>query len=602
MSKVYFEKITVRGDGKTDSIIEFTPGVNIVQGRSNTGKTAIIRCIDYALGGKHPPIDESFGYNEIEVAVSTPKGSIIINRFFHKNQVTVTTTIEGAENGVYDLKRNKSNKHPVLSDLLLSSMGIDTPCQIIQNKDFKKQFLSIRTFLGMLMFIHTDIGRETSIIEPEEKTAKTPFLSALLLLLNDENFSDAQTQTKLEIRKARKKAVEDYINKRISLTAKKRNELEDQMKVFDGVDVEKTIQQAMLDVNTIEAQIQSLLIERRNWVEKLQVLQDQEAQSEMLLSRYQELRSQYTSDIQRLNFIADGEAKTKDHPQGTACPFCDSRIVPKKKESYIDAARAELTRIIKQMNALTEVEQELSAEKQGLVCEITQLKEKITQIEERIKAELQPKISVLQEMIAQYRTYLQIRKELDVMRTFALDLETDLRSLPDEKESDVKYHPREYFTSDFQAEIDKLYMEVLTECCFDPAPTTARFNTSSFDIEIDGHQKTNYQGLGYCAFINTVTSLVFRRYFAQNAKFDPGFLIVDTPLLGLDQGVNDEAPESMRTGLFRYIMKQEDIGQIIILENLIYIPKLDYEAEGINLITFTKGHSEGRYGFLEDVT
>ena len=167
MSKVYFEKITVRGEGKTDSIIEFKPGVNIVQGRSNTGKTAIIRCIDYALGGKHIPIDESFGYNEIEVVISTPKGSIIINRIFHKNQVAVSTTIEGAENGVYALKRSKNNKHPILSDLLLSSMGIETPCRIIQNQDFKKQFLSIRTFLGMLMFIHTDIGRETSIIEPE---------------------------------------------------------------------------------------------------------------------------------------------------------------------------------------------------------------------------------------------------------------------------------------------------------------------------------------------------------------------------------------------------------------------------------------------------
>lgn len=599
---MYFEKITVKGEGKTDSVIEFKPGVNIVQGRSNTGKTAIIRCIDYAFGGKNLPIDESFGYNEVEVVVSTPKGKIIINRFFRKNQVTVTTTIKDAENGVYDLKRNKSNKHPILSDLLLSTMGIDVPCQVIQNKDFKKQLLSIRTFLGMLMFIHTDIGRETSIIEPVEKTAKTPFLSALLLLLNDENFSETQAQTKLEIRVARKKAVEDYINKRISTTAKKRNDLEEQIKIFEGVDVEKTMQQALDDVNNIESQIQILLGERRDLVECLQELQDREAESEMLLSRYQELKSQYASDIQRLNFIADGEIKTKDHLPGATCPFCESKIVPRKKESYIDSARAELSRIIKQMNALVEVEQEMIAERQSIASEIDHLKDEIEQIEQRINAELKPKIIALQETITQYQSYLQIKKELDVIKTFASDLETDLRALPDEKESDVKYHPREYFTSEFQAEIDKMYMEVLTECCFDPMPTTVKFNISSFDIEIDGHQKTNYQGLGYCAFINTVTSLVFRRYFAKSAKFDPGFLIVDTPLLGLDQGVNDEEPESMRTGLFRYIMKQKDVGQIIILENLIYIPKLDYEAEGVNLITFTKGHSEGRRGFLEDVT
>ena len=223
-------------------------------------------------------------------------------------------------------------------------------------------------------------------------------------------------------------------------------------------------------------------------------------------------------------------------------------------------------------------------------------------VEQLIEEKLQPKVDSLQESLAQYRAYFQLKKELDVIKGFATDLETDLRVLPEEKESDVKYRPREYFDSKFQENIDKLYMDILTECCFDPPPIAARFNISSFDVEIDGHKKTNYQGLGYCAFINTVTALVFRKYFADTAQYDPGFLIVDTPLLGLDQGVDDAAPESMRTGLFRYIMKQKDIGQIIILENLKHIPKLDFESEGVNLITFTKGYSEGRYGFLNDVT
>ena len=107
---MYFEKITVKGEGKTDSVIEFRQGVNIVQGRSNTGKTAIIRCIDFALGSKKLPIDESFGYNEVELTIATPKGQVIINRLFHKGQVTVTTTIPDAENGVYDLKKTKNNK------------------------------------------------------------------------------------------------------------------------------------------------------------------------------------------------------------------------------------------------------------------------------------------------------------------------------------------------------------------------------------------------------------------------------------------------------------------------------------------------------------
>ena len=46
----YIEKIIVTGSGKTDSIIELSNGVNIIYGPSNTGKTYIVKCIDYMFG------------------------------------------------------------------------------------------------------------------------------------------------------------------------------------------------------------------------------------------------------------------------------------------------------------------------------------------------------------------------------------------------------------------------------------------------------------------------------------------------------------------------------------------------------------------------
>ena len=106
---------------------------------------------------------------------------------------------------------------------------------------------------------------------------------------------------------------------------------------------------------------------------------------------------------------------------------------------------------------------------------------------------------------------------------------------------------------------------------------------------------------GYRAFLNTVVALMFRRYLAKDAKYNPGLLIVDTPLLGLDQGVDDAAPESMRTALFKYFMNNQTEGQMIVVENLDHIPDLDYTTSGATVITFTKGRFEGRYGFLNDV-
>ena len=67
MSKFYITKVLAKGSGKTDSSVELQPGLNLIQGRSNTGKTCIIKCIDFCFGSKNKPFDESLGYTTIAV-------------------------------------------------------------------------------------------------------------------------------------------------------------------------------------------------------------------------------------------------------------------------------------------------------------------------------------------------------------------------------------------------------------------------------------------------------------------------------------------------------------------------------------------------------
>lgn len=87
--------------------------------------------------------------------------------------------------------------------------------------------------------------------------------------------------------------------------------------------------------------------------------------------------------------------------------------------------------------------------------------------------------------------------------------------------------------------------------------------------------------------------------------YNPGIFIVDTPLLGLDQGVEDSAPESMRSALFQYFIDNQSLGQMIVVENTKDLPELDYISRNVNVMEFThdKYNSiyNSRYGFLEDV-
>lgn len=225
---------------------------------------------------------------------------------------------------------------------------------------------------------------------------------------------------------------------------------------------------------------------------------------------------------------------------------------------------------------------------------------KRSQIEKVIQEQLQPKADTLRKMHDDYRTYIQIQHELSVIGNFADSWASDLRELPNEDESEKEYHPKEYLDKDFQEKIDNILSSALKECNF-PNLTTARLNLSSFDVEVHGRKKQNFNGQGYTAFLNSIIAMSFRLFLAENAVYDPGFLVIDTPLLGLDQGVSDVSPESMRTSLYTFFTKHQDCGQVILLDNMNNVPEIDFKSNNTKVITFTKGLEPGRYGFLMDV-
>lgn len=86
--------------------------------------------------------------------------------------------------------------------------------------------------------------------------------------------------------------------------------------------------------------------------------------------------------------------------------------------------------------------------------------------------------------------------------------------------------------------MDILIKDILAECNYKDL-TSTRFNLSDFDIKVNGGTKSTNHGKGYCAFLNTVVVLMFRKYFATNAKYKSGLLIIYTPMFGLVQGVDD---------------------------------------------------------------
>ena len=103
------------------------------------------------------------------------------------------------------------------------------------------------------------------------------------------------------------------------------------------------------------------------------------------------------------------------------------------------------------------------------------------------------------------------------------------------------------------------------------------------------------QGKGYRAFLNSVYAHSLTKFIAQEGKYSPGFLILDSPLLSLrEKNDNELSSTSMKIELMKALMDNSIERQTIIVENV--IPKINYEQ--VNMIEFTKDKNNGRYGFI----
>ena len=60
-----FRRLALTGSAKATAEVTFRRGLNVIAGPSDTGKSFIAQCLDYALGGGDPPkeIPQAEGYS-----------------------------------------------------------------------------------------------------------------------------------------------------------------------------------------------------------------------------------------------------------------------------------------------------------------------------------------------------------------------------------------------------------------------------------------------------------------------------------------------------------------------------------------------------------
>ncbi len=590
----YIEKIIVTGSGKTDSIIELSNGVNIIYGPSNTGKTYIVKCIDYMFGSEREPIDISTGYQYIKIIVRTQCGTITMSRKIGENKMEVSSNDNNVPSGKYATKASRTNYDKTINSVWLSLIGINDLHLVISNENYKKQILSWRTFSHMFMLTETKIISEYSAILSGRDTSNTAVIASLIFLLSGQDFAETETKDTKEIKEAKKNAVKAYINKELFRLSERNQELLAQLKENPNIDIAVEIEKIMAEISTNEKRINSSIEENQKILAQLYEKNENLSECNVLLNRYDELTTQYDADLKRLNFIVDGEANL-NASFSTHCPFCDGEVVVKKNQNYIDAAKSDYKKIKLQAKDLESASKELRSEKLSLEQEIGTLMAKKKSIEELIEKELKPQVFNLKEKLSTYKDAIECQKEIDILKKLSEQKTADMIENDTDEESELKFKVKEHLDYSFINELSNGIKSFLENCNYDNLLSVI-FDKADMDIVINGKKKSS-NGKGYNAYFNSVVAIVLSRYMESKAKYSPDFLVLDSPILSLKEKETKKPSETMRNTLFENIVDNQKGIQTIVIEN--EIPEINYKDA--NIIHFTKEKNNGRYGFLLDV-
>lgn len=590
----YIKKVGLSGR-LGDSPLDLTKGLNVVIGSSNTGKSIIVECIDYALGDKEQNI-ELEGYSRVYVVLQHEKGEVKITRNLGSKKVQIDSENFLVESGEYATTKGQGDKESevFLDDILLRLMDVTPRQDIVISKDWKKQNFTFRTCLNSFIVKQENIIRRESPYLPINTFAQKSYRPGLLFLWSGDNFLNDGNKASMQARKTRKRAIESYINELLAQIQSQRDELEKKASIAPE-DVEAKIEETLRLISENEFELNNLLAEQKEIAGDIIQLNDEITESENLLIKYEALNTQYEADKKRLEFIIEGEAIGQSHTHMEhKCPFCNGVIEKSVEDSCIEAASKELLNLIPKIKDLNDTKTELTKTLEELRQSVAEKQERKSQILNHINNEIKPLIANLKSAIEEYRTAIEDYKEATMLLAQEDTYKKKMAELAVElKDENRPFHVMGHF-QDIIANLENEYNRLLNLGNYSFVKPAVFEN---FDYVIDGKHK-NAQGQGFRAYLNGLSVLALYNILYGKGQYPMPFLIMDSPIQSLVENKDIAKEKSMRIGLFKCLEEARANMQIIVVENRLpeYI-----DSTKMNLISFTKDEQTGRYGFAKGI-
>lgn len=602
MSGYYISEITASGRGVRTSTIQFRQGVNIVYGPSNTGKSMIVKIIDYLFGGDGCPANPNkTGYSDFQMRLRDDYGhEVSVARSVEcdddgnekaASKIIVSSNSDVMPSGNYSVKSSgKKSERIDFKSLLLRLVGIEDEVRIVSSQAGKSATLSWRVFFHQFCLKEDYIFTERTIIDNPGYSSITLNLNTLAYLAYEGGLEELQVEDK-KIVLAKSEAVRSYIAQRRAPLSMRINEIRLQL---DSLPTEPIDEMALAqELADVSERLSSAKQEAESVFTGIVQAQSRISQLGSLEERYGQLKSQYESDMNRLDFILDGDKRLGDNAE--RCPFCDGEIPAEECVSYEEACKAEKVKVAAQLQDLESVLSETHRDFEAKLDRLAELERQRDELTIQIEDVLKPDRDNLSEMLEVYKAASSLQAEIEILESLDEEYGQDIR-LEMQREADApKFDAKKLFRDDVFDDLSNLVSSAVERCGY-PDFRFAGLNRATFDVTVNGKDK-KFEGKGYRGFLNSIFAFVLMKYLDEYGKHAPRMLILDSPILSLKESKQEGVAEGMKSSMLSYMLDQCGNCQVIIVEN--EIPD-DVDFSAANLIEFTKNESIGRCGFLLD--
>jgi len=638
-NRLELKKLILKGIRK-DYPVTFKPGLNIVEGKISTGKTAIFGFIDYCFGSKTHPIHPEIERNVRSVLLEIQINNIcyVIERPLFSSDSKINLhecALEemGENHNVISLSSRHQKDQPSLSIYLLNKLNLfDISLKEALKKDLcDTDTLSFRDLMWFCYLKAERLDNRFLLFENEPmKNIKLRQVFEIIFKIHENEIAILTKQIKeLDDRlkeinreiekidfflKERKIPSKDTINLTLTKLDERQTQLKEKLSALSSTLKGKS---GVAD----HLRVQLDLIEQD--VRRLQTIK---RSLDTLLKRLLPLRGQYSEDIKKLYFLQD--AKIIFNPLNiTRCPICLENLEESKDKSKcicgneIKINNIENFDVLKEIRSIESKLKELngyisesSDELDTINVNIEEKNKEIIsikgKIDDSIKDFVSPYISERDDIVGELNRIEQQIQDMQVQVELHKGMDKRI-ILKGEIECNLKNKQLEYQKlketiidkSQILEKVNKRYQEILAYINL-PKLSDARID----DKLVPYFRGIPYREVGSLGAMTLISTTWFLSIYENAIELDgdhPGFIMLDSPQKDIGIRPSDNEDEYRDTRIIEklyehIIQKSNDYGnksQIIIVDNE---PPLF--AQEYVIVKYSRNKDLPPYGLIDDDT